>query len=327
MMIANAFSTTMFERSLAVILLVLTGLWMPVSAITPTGVVSDIEVGGVPADHMDAGDGRAAVRQRSGTVVDVTLARSIKLVELADGFCVGYDAYGKRTVLAANGTTVLGSSAYGNQIGFTGRYHDAETALIYYRTRYYSHTLGRFLNRMPWVYLPVAQHIIFAYAPQLIPSWKEYAESYFLTGIGSYFDKRYSLYDFNKGDPANRLEPFSYTSLNQPGSSGASLTPEQAAAAAREAAKKAIDPNKLKHIFDKARHGLDSIVKQCGCKEEAFLQIEAAAQAKAAEYLAAGFIAEGAVTTVNVIICGQTVTVMGKVINGVIRVGTAYTVP
>ncbi len=35
------------------------------------------------------------------------------------------DAYGRRTVLASNGSTVLTASAIENQIGFTGRYHDA----------------------------------------------------------------------------------------------------------------------------------------------------------------------------------------------------------
>jgi RHS repeat-associated protein len=59
-----------------------------------------------------------------------------------------YDSYGKRTVLAANGTTELtAGSAWGNQIGFTGRYHDAETGLQYFRERYYDSTLGRFIGR------------------------------------------------------------------------------------------------------------------------------------------------------------------------------------
>jgi len=58
-----------------------------------------------------------------------------------------YDAYGKRTVLAADGATVRASSSHGMHTGFTGRYHDVETGLIYFRSRYLSPTLGRFIGR------------------------------------------------------------------------------------------------------------------------------------------------------------------------------------
>ncbi len=57
------------------------------------------------------------------------------------------DAYGRRTVLASNGTTVLPESGVDNQIGFTGRYEDSETGLVYMRSRYLSASLGRFLQR------------------------------------------------------------------------------------------------------------------------------------------------------------------------------------
>src|SRR5204863_7044580 len=45
-----------------------------------------------------------------------------------------YDAYGGRTVLSPTGT-VRAVSLAGNQIGFTGRYHDPFTGLVDFRFR------------------------------------------------------------------------------------------------------------------------------------------------------------------------------------------------
>lgn len=59
-----------------------------------------------------------------------------------------YDAYGARTVLDPAGAPGSGS-AVGNEIGFTGRAHDSETGLIYFRSRYYDPELGRFISREP----------------------------------------------------------------------------------------------------------------------------------------------------------------------------------
>jgi len=60
----------------------------------------------------------------------------------------GYTPYGKRRVVSPSGAT-LASSAVGNQVGFTGRYHDGETGLIYFRARYHDAELGRFVGRDP----------------------------------------------------------------------------------------------------------------------------------------------------------------------------------
>jgi RHS repeat-associated protein len=64
-----------------------------------------------------------------------------------------YDAYGKRTIYDAAGTIIRLASSYGFPVGFTGRYHDKETGLWYFRARYYSGSLGRFVSRDPAQYI------------------------------------------------------------------------------------------------------------------------------------------------------------------------------
>ncbi|PCJ53829.1 MAG: hypothetical protein COA79_22450 [Planctomycetota bacterium] len=63
-----------------------------------------------------------------------------------------YTAFGERTTmddLYVFKTTGL----VGNDYGFTGRRHDSETGIMYFRARYYSGLLGRFLSRDPKSYV------------------------------------------------------------------------------------------------------------------------------------------------------------------------------
>jgi RHS repeat-associated protein len=64
-----------------------------------------------------------------------------------------YDAYGNRTVLSPVGTVFGAKSLYGNSVGFTGRYHDQETGLTFFRARYFDPVLGRFIGRDPLGYV------------------------------------------------------------------------------------------------------------------------------------------------------------------------------
>lgn len=57
-----------------------------------------------------------------------------------------YDAYGERTVTDAAGMPRR-ESIVGNQIGFTGRYHDPDSGLTDFRSRQYAPALGRFISR------------------------------------------------------------------------------------------------------------------------------------------------------------------------------------
>ena len=59
-----------------------------------------------------------------------------------------YDVFGEPNVWDANGDALTESSV-GNPYMFTGRRYDDETGLYYYRFRYYSAELGRFLQTDP----------------------------------------------------------------------------------------------------------------------------------------------------------------------------------
>jgi RHS repeat-associated protein len=58
-----------------------------------------------------------------------------------------YDPYGAVTITV--GGTPQSSDPLGNPWTYTGRFHDEETGLYYYRARYYSPETGRFLQRDP----------------------------------------------------------------------------------------------------------------------------------------------------------------------------------
>jgi len=57
-----------------------------------------------------------------------------------------YTAWGEVTVLSSNGT-VLAASAYGNRFTWQGREVSYSTGLIFFRSRYYSASLGRWLSK------------------------------------------------------------------------------------------------------------------------------------------------------------------------------------
>lgn len=147
-----------------------------------------------------------------------------------------YDAYGQRTVLAADGTTVRAASSYGNQVGYTGRYEDRDTGLVYFRSRYHSPALGRFINRMPWN--NVGGEILSNYEPMVMPTeWRIYSLSEILSSHASYLQGRLNLYDF-MWQSGNSVEPFSTSppnghglpgSLNRewPGGVDRNLTPDE----------------------------------------------------------------------------------------------------
>ncbi|MDP1561583.1 MAG: RHS repeat-associated core domain-containing protein [Pirellulaceae bacterium] len=78
------------------------------------------------------------------------------LHDLANGNIVeryAYDMLGKRTIYAANGTTVRTTSSFGNNFGYTNRWHDEESGLVNFRARHYNPLTGEFLSRDPLAFV------------------------------------------------------------------------------------------------------------------------------------------------------------------------------
>ena len=84
------------------------------------------------------------------------------------------------------------------------------------------------------------------------------------------------------------------------------------------AASRAADLNKLNHIFNNPEHGLDCLLSQFKSPEAALKAIEEATQAAAEEQ---GL--QGVFQTI-IKVGNETITVRGKVIDGIARIGTAF---
>ena len=82
----------------------------------------------------------------TGSVIQLTGSEG-ELVEQYE-----YDPYGKVTIYDGSYTSLVGS-AVGNPYLFTGRRLDSESGLYFYRSRYFSAELGRFLQRDPLGYV------------------------------------------------------------------------------------------------------------------------------------------------------------------------------
>ncbi|MEA3091928.1 MAG: filamentous hemagglutinin [Caballeronia sp.] len=84
------------------------------------------------------------------------------------------------------------------------------------------------------------------------------------------------------------------------------------------AEKIAFDANKLNHIFGNASHNLESLAQQLGSQENAFGAIQSATQAA---FNSGGL--TGVFETV-VDVGGTQVTVRGAVVDGAVKIGTAF---
>ena len=93
------------------------------------------------------------------------------------------------------------------------------------------------------------------------------------------------------------------------------LCSEAAAVSAEEVA---VNANKLHHIFGKAAHGLADLVSKIGSEEAAFKALQQAAEVAAQAQGLKG------VFEIIVKVAGENVVVRGNVVNGIVKIGTAF---
>ncbi len=79
-----------------------------------------------------------------------------------------------------------------------------------------------------------------------------------------------------------------------------------------------IDPNKVSHVFGQPKHNLDGVVKTFGSPEKAFGALQDATQAAVKNQGIKG------VFETAVKVGGEMVTVRGNVVDGVVKIGTAF---
>ncbi len=78
------------------------------------------------------------------------------------------------------------------------------------------------------------------------------------------------------------------------------------------------DPNKLSHIFGQSRHGLDSLVRLFGSQEAAYRAMQEATEIAVRAQNITG------VFQLIVKVGSEMITVRGSVVDGVVKIGTAY---
>ena len=173
--------------------------------------------GGASISVASLNDGSGAQRLffHSNTLYSV-FALTDETGAIAEGYM--YDAYGRQSITTAAGSdttwftnddawTVGGNSAVGNPFTWEGQRLDPESSNGYFKTRYFSYGLGRFLSRQPWGKFG-------PYKPNLRALFnnrrqRRHIRRVLSGAVGNYIQHRYGLYEFGFGNPRNFKEPYS----------------------------------------------------------------------------------------------------------------------
>ncbi len=94
--------------------------------------------------HNNNSEQLTVLRNQQWSIAGLTKVSDGTIAEL-----YGYDIFGKRTILAPDGTTIRSTSNYDSPYGYTSRRHDEESGLMYFRARYYDPDNGEFISQDP----------------------------------------------------------------------------------------------------------------------------------------------------------------------------------
>ena len=213
-----------------------------------------------------------------------------------------------------------------NPFRFPGQYYDQETGLHYNYFRYYDPTTGRYVTPDP-IGLDGGINL-WAYTANNPTNWIDpfglFQSPWYLMWVPGQH-----LFDLGMTSLENRQ--YSWAAAYFAGMLGeqvlTALTFGQGVAARGPSicelkgatnVSRSIDPNKLRHIFGEARHGLDPLVTEFGSETAAFEAIRKATQSAAGSANITG------IFEIPVRVGSQTIIVRGRVIEGIVRIGTAF---
>lgn len=236
-----------------------------------------------------------------------------------------YKPYGDRAINELAATT--------NTRWYTGHPHDDDTGLTYMGARYYDPSLGRFMAIDPAPFTEENPHSLnrYAYANNNPYRYVDPDGRNAVTAFGGLLYETGQALS-GKGFDGSMVMGALADGYNGGGRefAGAAIQDATAFIAAGASIKlatylsratnveKGLDPNKLKHLFGQERHNLSGVVKQFGSEEKAFNAIQQATErAVGSEGLKGVF-----ETTVKV--GTETITVRGNVIDGAVKIGTAF---
>lgn len=260
---------------------------------------------------------------------------STRLLTDNTGSAVGtatYDPWG--TLTATTGTA-------SSSLGFNGQYSDSESGLIYLRARYYDPATAQFLSRDPLVAITRAAYAYAGANPinESDPTGLCCSIDGALRTVNKFnpmrpmvegFVREYQAYSSGCGFVQSvaigiqgTLVSAGNIALLEAGGEGVLgvRAAVKAASAARGADQAALDfatrPSKLDHLFA-AKHNFDPLVQQFGSREAVVQQMLIALK---------GLTPLSGLFEEQVVVGGQKVVVRGAVVDGIVKIGTAFTPP